>query len=276
MTRPEQTSTSHSPLPRSHDLRMGRLRVRFNWFIALCLVMTFGMFINLGLWQLDRAADKRQHEAARDRMLSAEPVPFATLDIPEGNHEAMRLQDARPVEFDGRYLDARVSFLVQYQFHRGQPGFEVVTPFRPEGGDRLVLLSRGWIPAPDNGEPPAVPEPGNGPESGEPWQLVARLHVPELPPERGRVTDAEWPLQVPRLHVRQAGELLGEPVYPYVFRLTEGAPGRLEAHWSEPDFGRRMHYGYAVQWFLFTVGVLLAAVLLSSNLLDLLRSRGAR
>lgn len=288
---------TYNPLPPSRDLRIGQLELRFNWFIALCLVMACGMFINLGLWQLDRASDKRAREQIWEQMQTAPAIEYAELaDSAAGaggldSHERLLIRAGQPVRLRGDFLDPRVSFLVMYQFHRGQGGFEVVTPFRPEGGDELVLVSRGWLQAPSDGGRPEVPPvrragepaPSGGAEAskeggGDPAsvQISTRLHVPELPPARGRVVDENWPLRVAGLHPVQAGELLGEEVFPQVLRLMEGEPGLLQAHWAEPDFGRRMHYGYAVQWFVFTVLAVLAAVLLSSNLLSLLRGKGRK
>lgn len=280
------TGEAYNPLPASRDLRIGRLEIRFNWFIALCVVMTCGMFISLGLWQLDRAAEKRAREQAWEQMQSAPVIDYTELaDSSEGgerpdSHERLLMRTGQPVRLHGEFMDSRVSFLVMYQFHQGRGGFEVVTPFRPNGRDELVLVSRGWLPATEEGGRPEVPpvRPGDGDSLGSAdgdtrsgLEIRARLHVPELPPARGRVADDSWPLRVPGLHPGQAGELLGEEVYPRVLRLMEGEPGLLRAHWQEPDFGRRMHYGYAVQWFMFTLLVVLASVLLSSNLLSLLR-----
>lgn len=290
-------SESSNPLPASRDLRIGRLEIRFNWFIALCIVMTCGMFVNLGLWQLDRAAEKRAREQAREQMQSAPAIDYGELVSSTGNgvsHDNLLIRSGQPVRLQGRFLDPRVSFLLMYQFHGGRSGFEVVIPFRPDGRDELVLISRGWMPAPDESGRPEVPpigpargsashgaatNPDAGGGDGPMLEIVARLHVPELPPGRGRVVDEDWPLRVSGLHPGQAAELLGEAVYPQVLRLTDEQPGLLQMHWQEPDFGRRMHYGYAVQWFLFTVLVVLAALLLGSNLLSLLRGKertGAR
>jgi len=275
---------SYNPLPRGRDLRFGRLEIRFNWFIALCVVMTCGMFVNLGLWQWDRAAEKRAREQAWEQMQSAPAIDYSELlnTTADGvGHERLLMRTGQPVRLQGHFLDPRISFLVLYRFHRGQPGFEVVTPFQPEGREELVLVSRGWMPEPEEGGRPVVPPAearapqGDGYDGydGETMEILSRLHVPQLPPARARVVDEDWPLRVTGLHPGQASELLGEAVYPRVLRLMEGEPGLLQANWQEPDFGRRMHYGYAVQWFLFTVVVVLASLLLSSNLLSLLRGR---
>lgn len=252
----------YNPLPRTRVFSLGRLTVRFNWFVALCVVMTCGMFFNLGLWQLDRAAQKRGQEAAWQAMQQSDPLALEQLS-PE------QRQDGRPVVLEGSYLGQQVAFLVPYQFHRGQPGYEVLSPFRPASGDEpLVLVSRGWIAPAAEGRRPAVPD-----VPGERQQVIARLHVPTATPEPGRVTDRDWPVRLPRVDIAQAGRLLDEPLYPHVLRVEVGQPGALQRHWPAPEFGRRMHYVYAGQWFLFTALVIAGSLLMGTNILSLWRKR---
>jgi len=244
----------------ARPVHIGALSVRFNALIALCVVMTCGMFINLGLWQLDRAASKRQHAANWQAALDAPAESLLAID-PDA------LIDNQPLRLQGRYLEQQVAFLVLFQFFQGQPGYELVSPFRLQDDGRLVLVSRGWIAPAADGSPPLIPELDQSVE------IVARVHLPELPPQPGQVSDEQWPLRVARLSVEQAAQLLGEPVYPHLLRLEAGQPGVQQRHWRAPDFGTRTHYGYAAQWFLFTALLLIAALLLSSNLISLWRDR---
>ncbi len=237
-------------------LSLGALKVQFNWLIALGVVMTCGMFINLGLWQLDRAAEKRQMQREWEAAQSAEPIAFTALLQRSGN----AVTNAMPVSLRGEYLNQQVAFLVLYQFFQGQPGYELISPVRVSGHDELVLVSRGWVAPGESGQLPLVPD-----VHGE-QQLLARVHVPERAVEAGAVTDTQWPLRVPRLEPEQAGRLLGEAVYPYVLRLEADQSGVEARHWTQPSFSTRTHYGYAAQWFFFTLAVLLATLLLSTNL----------
>jgi len=176
-----------------------------------------------------------------------------------------------PVSLRVEYLNQQVAFLVLFQFFQGQPGYELVSPVRVAGHDELVLVSRGWVAPGESGELPHVPD-----VHGE-QHLLARVHVPEIPVEAGSVTDTQWPLRVPRLQTEQAGRLLGEAVYPYVLRLEAEQPGVKVRHWTQPSFSARTHYGYAAQWFFFTLVVVAATLLLSTNLLSLLqRWRGGK
>lgn len=258
-------------------LHVGKLTVQVDAFIVLCIFLSCGMFVSLGFWQLDRAAEKRSQAAAWQAAADADPVPFTALrnaadavdpngpDTMAGSRAAL-ISDNRRVALQGSFYN-EISFLVLYQFFRGQPGYELVTPVRPLAGGDLVLVSRGWI-APDNsGGRPEVPVV-NGEQS-----LTASLYVPETVAPPGEVSDDSWPVRMPRLNIEQASQLLGEPVFPYVLRLESGQPGVQSRHWSQPDFSARSHYAYTAQWFSLSVLVLLASFAYASNILTLLRER---
>ncbi len=253
-------------LPRSRILSFGALTVRFNWFITLCVVLSCGMFINLALWQLERAADKRQASEQWEAMQSAELQEFTRFAASRQDGDFTSF-NGQPLQLTGHYEPSPVAFLVMYQFWQGRPGFELVSPFRLESADEYVLISRGWIPAGEGGSLPDIPDVTGGQE------LLARLHVPDVSPAAVNVTDDSWPLRMQRMNTQQASALFGEPFFPHVLRLEAEQPGVLVRHWSAPDFSARMHYGYAFQWFLFTLLILILTVLLSTNLLRLLRDR---
>lgn len=255
-------------------LHIGKLTVQLDAFILLCIFLTCGMFISLGFWQLDRAAEKRAQAAAWQAAAVAEPIAFASLaqvdnlgstDATADLNETL-MSDNRRVALQGTFHND-ISFLVLYQFFRGQPGYELVTPVRPAAGGDLVLVSRGWIAPDSTGGRPEVPV-----VDGDQF-LTARLYVPatELPP--GDVSDDNWPVRLPRLNMDQASRLLGEPVFPYVLRLEAGQPGVQGRHWPQPDFSTRSHYAYTAQWFGLAVLVLLASFAYASNVLTLLRER---
>ncbi len=246
-------------------LHIGRLTVQVDAFILLCIFLSCGMFISLGFWQLDRAAEKRAQAEAWRAAAETEPVPFASLlDADAGNTDLVA--NNRRVALQGTFQN-EISFLVLYQFFQGRPGYELVTPLRPTGGGDLVLVSRGWIAPDDSGGRPDVPV-AEGEQS-----VIAQLYLPETDIPAGEVTDDSWPVRMPRLNVTQASRLLGEPLYPHVLRLEAGQPGVQGRHWSQPDFSTRSHYAYTAQWFGLAVLVLLASLAYASNLLTLLRER---
>jgi len=253
----------------SRELTIGRLRIRFNWLVALCVLLSCAMFINLGFWQLGRAADKRQLQ--RDAVLQeqAEPVAIESLSADPAAFDtaaqAAATLNNRRVFLRGQYVND-AAFLVVFQFFQGQPGFELISPFRLASDGSLVLVSRGWIaPGPDADSLPMI-------QAVEQQQtLVGQLYVPEAATVAGQVEEREWPVRVRRLHIPQAEALLGESVYPWQVRLNTGSPGLLARHWPTVTISTRGNIGYALQWFSFALLTVVVSLLMSSNLLQLLR-----
>lgn len=240
-------------------LKLGQLQIEINWLVFVCLLSSLGMFISLGFWQLDRAAEKRDMADALQRRAQAVALPL------EQAESAPDFGNNSPVQLDGHY-ENEISFLVSFQFWRGQAGFELITPFRAADGG-LVLLSRGWIGAAAGESLPEIP-----PISGE-QTVIARVHVPDVEVPPAEVTARSWPVLLSRFNVEQAGRLLGEPVYPHVLRLEADQPGVQSRHWQPPSISTRTHIAYAVQWFGIAAIVLTASFLYSSNLISLWRRR---
>jgi surfeit locus 1 family protein len=255
----------------SHEITIGRLHIRFNWLIALCVLLSCAMFINLGFWQLGRAADKRQLQRDAVVQEQAEPVPLESLFTAASSTAAGAAAEAasslnnRRVSLRGEYVND-AAFLVVFQFFQGQPGFELISPFRLASDGSLVLVSRGWIaPGPDAGSLPVI-------QTVEQQQtLVGQLHVPDVATVASQIEEREWPVRVRRLHIPQVEALLGEPVYPWQVRLNTGSPGLLARHWPTVTISTRSNIGYALQWFSFALLTVVVSLLMSSNLLQLLR-----
>src|SRR5690606_21264936 len=91
---------------------------------------------NLGVWQLNRAAEKR---ALLDQMsagaASIRPLETASQDVPR----------YQTVTATGRYDAAHQILLDNMPSMRGMPGYRVLTPFELRG-DGWILVDRGWLP----------------------------------------------------------------------------------------------------------------------------------
>src|SRR5690606_19552015 len=104
-------------------------------------LLMLALLLSLGFWQLDRAQQKRDFEAAFTAAQQANPRQVDSLS---------RLQELprfEPVRLRGRY-EAGQQGLLDVQMHQGRAGCRVWTPFRLDSGGR-VLVDRGWVPAGD-------------------------------------------------------------------------------------------------------------------------------
>ncbi len=248
------------------QIQLGKLEIRWNWLIAACVIATVLGLGRLGIWQLDRAAEKIAAQQALQIELETNAIPIE--EIPAGHlHWANPELPNRHVSLVGEYLNER-TILLMAEFFDGQIGYGVVTPLRLDDNEQLVLVHRGWTTGILPPDTPPILRPVSGPV-----ELKAQIHVP---PRDARViaseVDAsEWPLRIRSLEFDVIEEILGEPLFPFEVRLTDNQPGVLVRHWPAVAIDINQHLFYALQWFLFATIVLSAALFASSNLWQLLK-----
>jgi len=73
------------------------------------------------------------------------------------------------------------------------------------------------------------------------------------------------------LEVDVIEEILGEVIFPFELRIIDDQPGTLVRYWPAVNPDVNQNLSYAVQWFSFSLIVLFASILASSNLWELLR-----
>lgn len=210
----------------------------FGHALVLVVVVTF---VNLGFWQLRRLDEVRAHNAHVAERLAADEVPL-------GDALDRGLPYTR-VATRGEYLPEG-QVLTGPRGRSGTPGHHVLTPLRtPEG---TVLVDRGWVPLEGNGLPPEALEAPSGEVA------VSGLLVPA---EQGDPGDGEY---VRTIRPATVAERTGVSLVPGYLRLQDSEPvqepGPL-AH-ADPVLDEGNHLSYAVQWFLFTVVVLVGYPLL--------------
>jgi surfeit locus 1 family protein len=204
----------------------------------------------LGLWQLDRAAQKVALQARIDARHGLAPLGNAEL---ASTADGLESQLDRRAVLRGTWLPAATVFLENRQMG-GVPGFYVVTPLRLEGRSEAVAVERGWVPRDfrDRSALPPVTTP-SGPVilEGRIAPAPARLYA--FGPE------ASGPIRQNLDLGAYAGEA-GTPLLPLSLLQTgPAAAGEiLKRDWPAPALDVQKHYGYAGQWFIFaalTVGL---------------------
>ena len=242
------------------------LRWNLEWRLTLASALLLPLFVALGFWQLERAAEKRALAQAWEQRRQAPPVALAEL--------AGRVPAAlayTPVQLRGEFIRGR-EFLLDNRVLQGRYGVEVLSPLRLEGGG-LVMVNRGWLAAdPARRTLPAVP--------GVPGQLVLRGHVYVPPGEpyllSGDVIEGEWPRRIQALDfglIRRALTEVGHDgaMFPYSVRLDPGQPGALAVDWQVVNVTPAKHQGYALQWFSMAAALAVIFLFRSSNLWQVLR-----
>lgn len=245
---------------------IGIFQIRINWLFAICVLMTMAAFARLGLWQLERAAEKVEARQAME--FESRSNAGAIEDIPAGHlHRANPELQNRHVLLQGEFVNERTILLLA-EFFQGMIGYGVVTPFRLASNNELVLVHRGWT----TGILPADTSPDLRPVAG-PVEITAQIFVPAenariLP---SQIDASQWPLRMRSLEIDVIAEIIGEPLFPYELRLTAEQEGVLVRHWPAVNADVNQNLFYAVQWFSFALLILFASLLASSNLWALLK-----
>ena len=210
------------------------------WLVLLATVVVVGVALRLGVWQLQRAAQKEALQASLDARGPLPPLPQAELARTPADAAA---QHYRRTVLKGRWLAVATVYLDNRQM-AGRPGFFVVTPLVWAGG--AVAVQRGWV-ARDNDvrtRLPALDTPAGEVEvHGRIAPPPARLYEfsgTALGPIRQNLVLADY--------ARDTGITL-LPLSVLQDDTPGAAPDGLSRRWPRPVADVQKHYGYAFQWF---------------------------
>jgi surfeit locus 1 family protein len=194
----------------------------------------------LGLWQLDRAAQKTALERS---LAERQQMPALAGDELARDAEGLAAQLHRRIVVTGRWLQRHTVYLDNRPLN-GRAGFIVVTPLLIAPGD-AVLVQRGWAPR-DPSDRTRVPS-----ADLPPGDVRVEARVAEWPSHRLELSAvAEGPMRQnldPARFAREAGVSLR----PLSLLQLVGAGERdaLVREWPVPVQDVWKHQGYALQWF---------------------------
>jgi len=217
------------------------MKFKTHWALTLLLAGLAVLFLFLGNWQRERAAEKRAAQADFD---AAPTVTALTGDLPDWTRT--RLVGT---------LDGERHLLLDNRIFQGRAGVHVLTPLRLAGGG-VLLVNRGWLPLPpDRSSLPAVPTPsGTLDLSGR----LAPLSRPGVQLGDPAPLQAErWPQLLVYPDWERIEAALGVGLHRQVLYLGADQPAGFEDRdWTPFTMGPDRHQAYAVQWY----GLALTAV----------------
>jgi surfeit locus 1 family protein len=226
------------------------------WIITTILVVIVaGVMIRLGFWQLDRLRQRREANARIEAQINAAPLLL--------NESASAAQltgmEYRPVVARGVY-DIKDEILLRNQVSNDQPGYHLLTPLHLTGSAQNILVDRGFIPLNEA----SAADRAKYRQSGE-QEISGIIRLPHVPryfgvpdptlaPGETRL-DAWNALNMDRIQKQVPYPLL--PVYIQAAPVQSGAAvNQPVAVVDQPDLSEGPHFGYAMQWFGFTVVLL--------------------
>jgi cytochrome oxidase assembly protein ShyY1 len=202
-------------------------------------------FCALGVWQVDRAAQKRQLFAA-----FAHAAAAPALDFAQASAAAQDTQRYPHLKVTGHYLSDR-GYWLDEQFNGNRVGVHVIGVFAIDGEPDLLLVDRGWL-AWDH-QPQTAP---NAPTLSAGKVTLVGLYAPF--PSGGLHLggnalsgQAQWPKLTLFLDAKAIAADLGVAVQPRILLLDPEPGGGFARDWKPQVFPPERHIGYAFTWFCF-------------------------
>ena len=232
------------------------IAVLFNrqwWWATLLVMVAMMVMVRLGLWQLDRLAQRRELNAQVAHRLVESPLPL-TGSLPLENVSQL---EYRAATVSGEYDYSR-QIALKNQAWQGQPGVHLITPLLIKGSNQAVLVDRGWVPyqqgTPEQwakfNSPGAVDIQGAIRLSqARPEALASSSGATSGNPETPQT--AWFRVNIPAIQTQMPYQLL--PVY--IQQQSPGPAGTNLPYRSnlQLDLSEGPHLGYALQWFSFTI-----------------------
>ena len=198
------------------------------------------VFVFLGIWQIERAANK---EGLLQDFNTEQESPPTRLTSQSPNWSR--------VFVDGVFDSSR-QILIDNQIHNGKVGYKIFTPFRFDD-NKIVLVDRGWI--------------GQGQSRSDLPQLnilekKSRIIATVTSPEQGVLAGSElltneWPRVSQSKAIEVIASAFNEPILDIVLVLDPGSSQITEFIQIKPfAITPVKHYGYAMQWFTMSIVLL--------------------
>nr|PZN21258.1 MAG: SURF1 family protein [Chloroflexota bacterium] len=224
-------------------------------WMTLVVLLGVALLCRLGIWQLDRHAQRAARNQLINERMALPPLPL------DGSPVSPDELDYRWVQVRGVF-DPQAEVLLRNRSYNGATGYHILTPLRISGSDAAVLVDRGWVPL--SATDPDVRREFAPPAGEVTLEGVARrsqedMAGPQDPPtgpERPRL-DAWFRVDIARIEQQTGYPLL--PVFIEQQPDPDAPPGPPFPA-ATTDLGLGSHLGYAFQWFSFALILLVGYV----------------
>ena len=224
-----------------------------SWIILIATVVGVFCLSSLGVWQLQRAEEKKQilqnYELQRNNTLQS-------IRLPVTQPEKLRYQRT---QLQGRYISSK-QFVLDNQVHDHQVGYNILTPFKIIDTDFIVLVDRGWLPIGHSREQlPEIHVDENL------RTITGQIYAPFGEPYTlGEVDNrgTKWPRLIQFLDFAALSQRLELTLQPFTLRLDNDQQDGFLREWKIFAFSAERHIAYAVQWFALAFTLIIIFIIL--------------
>ena len=215
---------------------------------SIIFISCISLFIFLGMWQLERATEKEYimnlyHERQQEK---AENIFFISKgDIKQKYYKNYKIK--------GKYINQ--NFLIDNKIKNKTPGFNVITPFKLDSSQELILVDRGWIPL--EGKRENIVKNYKYLNNQKIDEVVQEINGYIYPREKsytiGDISiNNDWPRLIQAIDFNEIKNYISEGnllISNIVFRLDPKNNFGFKREWEIISMDSNKHKGYAFQWF---------------------------
>lgn len=225
--------------------------------VTLTTVLAIGFLVKLGLWQLDRAEEKRALFAD-----FAEAKAQAERDYLMLPRTTDHLERYHPVQVSGVFNDAYL--LLDNQIFEGQAGYQVIGLLQTDDRPQWVPVNMGWVPVGlDRSQLPQLELP-SGRVTVTGWLYRANTEGFSLADQIVEPNGPPWRVQ--KLDFDTISEALALPIATSVVLLSEAEEFGWPRDWQPQVMPPEKHQAYALQWFSLAVALLIVVLLVRRSI----------
>ncbi len=225
------------------------MRARDLSFVILGTIVA-AVCIRLGIWQLDRLAERRTFNAQLKSRAETAPIDFSRLPSDTGEARYRRVRITGTYDFDNQVV-------LTSRSRQGSPGVNIITPVRIPGRDTAVLVNRGWIYSPDGmsadlSQWPELP------------MLEGDAYVQNYQARDGEPKSPRNPRAYRWMDRSALSQDFPYPIAPYYLVLigeSRNPPANIPPRVPVPPLDEGSHQSYAFQWFSFAAVSIIGMVL---------------
>lgn len=235
-------------------MRRNFIYIRFNryyfipsFFPSLLVILLFALLFYLGIWQIHRGDLKKHIQTIFLQRLSSTPINLNKKNV-------IKLErNYSPAVMQGHF-DNQHTFLLENQIYLHRVGYEILTPFKLNSGQKTILVNRGWVP-----------------------QGIDRKRLPKISTFDNLITlrglivfpsktfcfkspyDTAWPKRIQTIN---PDFLKKNNFQPFIIVINNKSAYGFTPHWQPIVLPASRHYAYAFQWFGLSLTLLVVYFLM--------------
>ncbi|OQQ07849.1 cytochrome oxidase biogenesis protein [Vibrio splendidus] len=248
-----------------------KFRSKGFWIAVVLTVVSVGILIKLGLWQLERGNEKLRYEQQLSERAQQSPRSLDSV-ISEWKDSRIQAQGAsEQPSLNGLKVDVELEtpsglvVLLDNQVNQGAVGYVIYmlgeVRFKDENeslvAEKQLLIDLGFVAASNDRR--ELPQLGN---ITLPTNMSGRLYTRSVNPLSHELgLENTTPKRIQNINITALSEYTGQAVLPFVFQPQSLESWSYELLWRPTAMKSEKHFGYSFQWFV------MAAVLLFLMLL---------